>query len=62
MKKIALAALAITAVAATTAVAGSMAEPVMEMAPVVEEAAGSSAGGMLVPLIMLALLALAIAG
>jgi len=62
MKKIALAALAFTAIAATTAVAGNMAAPVMEMAPVVEEAAGSSAGGLLVPLIMLALVALAIAG
>lgn len=62
MKKIALAALTITAVAATTAVAGGMAEPVMEMAPVIEEAAGSSAGDLLVPLVLLALVALAVAG
>ncbi len=59
MKKIALAA-AITAVAATAAVAGGMEAPVMEMAPMVEEAAGSSAGGFVVPLILLALVALAV--
>lgn len=60
MKKLALAA-AITAVAAGAAFAGSMEAPVMEMAPVVEEASSSSAGGMIVPLILLALVALAVA-
>ena len=60
MKKLALAA-AITAVAAGAAFAGGMAEPVMEMAPVVEEASTSSAGGLIIPLVLLALVALAVA-
>lgn len=60
MKKFALA--AAFGVAASTAFAGNMSEPVMEMAPVVvmEEAASSSAGGLIVPLILLALIAAAI--
>ena len=62
MKKIALAALTITAVAATSAFAGGMEEPMMEMAPVIEEASTGSAGGMLVPLVLLALLAMAAFG
>ena len=60
MKKIALA--AAFGVAASTAFAGNMSEPVMEMAPVVvmEEAASSSGGGLIVPLILLALIAAAV--
>ena len=59
MKKFALA--AAFGVAASTAFAGNMSEPVMEMAPVVvmEEAASSSGGGLIVPLILLALIAAA---
>ena len=62
MKKIVLA--AAFAGAASTAFAGNMAEPVMEMAPVVvmEEAAGSSSSaGLIVPLILVALIAAAVA-
>jgi hypothetical protein len=61
MKKFALA--AAFGVAASTAFAGNMSEPVMEMAPVVvmEEAASSSGGGLIVPLILLALIAAAAA-
>ncbi len=60
MKKFALA--AAFGVAASTAFAGNMSEPVMEMAPVVvmEEAAYSSGGGLIVPLILLALIAAAV--
>ncbi|MDC1297549.1 MAG: hypothetical protein QNK87_01940 [Octadecabacter sp.] len=60
MKKFALA--AAFGVAASTAFAGNMSEPVMEMAPVVvmEEAASSSGGGLIVPLILLALIAAAV--
>lgn len=61
MKKFALA--AAFAGAASTAFAGNMSEPVMEMAPVVvmEEAAGSSSGaGLIVPLILIALIAAAV--
>ena len=59
MKKFALA--AAFGVAASTAFAGNISEPVMEMAPVVvmEEAASSSGGGLIVPLILLALIAAA---
>jgi hypothetical protein len=59
MKKFALA--AAFGVAASTAFAGNMSEPVMEMAPVVvmEEAASSSGDGLIVPLILLALIAAA---
>jgi hypothetical protein len=59
MKKFALA--VAFGVSASTAFAGNMSEPVMEMAPVVvmEEAAASS-GGLIIPLILLALIAAAI--
>jgi hypothetical protein len=55
MKKFALA--AAFGVAASTAFAGNMSEPVMEMEPVVvmEEAASSSAGGLILPLMILIL-------
>ena len=60
MKKIALAAAGIFGFA-SAATAGGMAEPVMEMAPVmVEEAAGSSSSaGLIIPLILIALIAAA---
>ncbi|PVA07680.1 hypothetical protein [Thalassorhabdomicrobium marinisediminis] len=60
MKKFALA--AAFAGAASTAFAGNMAEPVVEMAPVVvmEETAGSSSSaGLIIPLILIALVAAA---
>lgn len=57
MKKIALA--AALSLAASTAFAGGMAEPVMEPEVVVEEAS-SSAGG-IVPLLLLVLVAAAVA-
>ncbi len=57
MKKIALAA-ALT-LAATSAFAGGMAEPVMEEAPVEAKSASSSAGGIIVPLLVLLLVAAA---
>lgn len=56
MKKLALA--AALSVAATTAFAGGMAEPVMEP-EVVEAATSSSAGGIVVPLLLLVLIAAA---
>jgi hypothetical protein len=56
MKKIALAA-ALT-VAASTAYAGGMAEPVME--PAVVEAGASSSGGVMIPLLLLLLVAAAV--
>jgi hypothetical protein len=62
MKKFALA--AAFAGAASTAFAGNMSEPVMEMAPVVvmEETAGSSSSaGLIIPLILVALIAAALA-
>ena len=55
MKKLVLAA-ALTA-AASTAHAGSMADPVIEAPVIVEEAAGSSAGGIWIPLLLLAAIA-----
>lgn len=56
MKKLAIA--AVLAGLASTAFAGGMAAPVVEMAPVVvEEAASSSASGLIIPLILLAILA-----
>lgn len=58
MKKLALA--AVITVVAGAAFAGGMEAPVMEIAPVVEEASGSSAGGLLVPLMLLLLVALAV--
>ncbi|MDH2326870.1 hypothetical protein [Falsirhodobacter xinxiangensis] len=63
MKKFALA--AALSVAATSAFAGGMAEPVIEqpvMAPaVVEEDTSSSAGGVVVPLLLLLVVAAAAA-
>ncbi|WP_435257125.1 hypothetical protein ACSBLW_13435 [Thioclava sp. FR2] len=56
MKKLALA--AVLTVAATTAFAGGMAEPVMEP-EIVEAATSSSAGGVIVPLLLLLLIAAA---
>jgi hypothetical protein len=55
MKKLVLAA-ALTG-AASTAFAGGMAEPIMEPEIIVEETAGTTAGGIIVPLILLALIA-----
>jgi len=55
MKKLALA--AALSLAATSAFAGGMADPVMEPEPVVEEASSSSAGGLIVPLLLLVLVA-----
>jgi len=57
MKKLALA--AALSVAATTAYAGSLADPVIEAPVIVEETAGSSAGGIAIPLLLLAVLAVA---
>jgi hypothetical protein len=57
MKKIALA--AALSVAATSAFAGGMAEPVMEPEVVVQEASSSS--GALIPLLLLVLVAAAVA-
>lgn len=56
MKKLALA--AALSVAATTAFAGGMAEPVMEP-EVVEAATSSSSGGIIVPLLLLLVIAAA---
>jgi hypothetical protein len=58
MKKVALA--AVLSLAATTAMAGGMAEPVMEPEVIVEETASSDAG-ILVPLLFLVLVAAAVA-
>ncbi len=58
MKKFALA--AVMAATASTALAGGLAEPIME-APVVEAATGTSAGGILVPVLLLLLIAAAVA-
>jgi len=61
MKKFALA--AALSVAATTAFAGGMSEPVMTMDPVeiIETTGGSSSGsGLIVPLILVALIAAAL--
>lgn len=58
MKKLVLAA-ALT-VAASTAFAGNMAEPVMEPVVIVEEAASSSAAGIWVPLLLIAIVAAAV--
>jgi hypothetical protein len=57
MKKIALA--AALSVAATSAFAGGMAEPVMEPEVVVEQASSSS--GAIIPLLLLVLVAAAVA-
>ena len=57
MKKIALA--AALSLAASTAFAGGMAQPIVEPAPVVEAATtnSSSAGGLVVPLLLLLVVA-----
>jgi hypothetical protein len=55
MKKLVLAA-ALTG-AASTAFAGGFSQPVMEPEIIVEETAGTTAGGIVVPLILLALIA-----
>lgn len=57
MKKLVLA--AAFAAAATNAFAGNMAEPVIEAPVIVEETASSSAGGIAIPLLLLAVLAVA---
>jgi hypothetical protein len=59
MKRLALA--VAFAGAASTAFAGNIAEPIMEMAPVVvmEETAGSSSAGLIIPLILIVLIAAA---
>lgn len=57
MKKLILAA-ALTA-AASTAFAGNMSEPMIEAPVIMEEAVSSSASGILVPLLVLAVLAAA---
>ncbi|WP_424972206.1 hypothetical protein [Dinoroseobacter sp. S76] len=54
MKKLVLA--AVLSAAASTAFAGSMQEPVMEM-PVIVEETNSSAGGIVLPLLLIAVLA-----
>ena len=61
MKKIVVVAVALVAVA-SAAFAGGMDEPIMEMSPVVieEAAAGSSGMGMLIPLILIALIVMAL--
>ena len=59
MKKIALA--AVLSVAASTAFAGGMAEPVMEP-EVVAAATSSSSGGIIVPLLLLLVVAAAVSG
>lgn len=60
MKKFVISALAFLG-SASTALAGGMAEPVMEMAPVVVEdtAGSSSSAGLIIPLILIALIAAA---
>ena len=57
MKKLALA--AAVSLAASTAFAGGMAEPVMEPAVVVEKS--STSGGMIIPLLLLLVVAAAVA-
>ncbi len=57
MKKLALA--AALSLSATTAFAGGMAEPVMEPEVVVEETASTNAG-LIVPLLLLVLVAVAV--
>lgn len=59
MKKLVIAA-ALIAAAATSAYAGSVAEPIIE-APVIVEAAEGSSSGILLPLILLVLVGAAVA-
>ncbi|MBF9051196.1 hypothetical protein GTA62_08800 [Roseobacter sp. HKCCD9010] len=58
MKKLALA--AVISVAATSAFAGGMAEPVLEPVVIVEDTS-TSAGGIIVPILALLLIAAAVA-
>ncbi|WP_420858758.1 hypothetical protein [Marivivens marinus] len=60
MKKILASAAALLGTAGA-ALAGGMAEPVMEMAPVIveEQAGSSSSAGLIIPLILIALIAAA---
>lgn len=58
MKKLALA--TVLSVAATTAFAGGIAEPVMEPEVIVEDTSSSSSGGVIVPILLLILLAAAV--
>jgi len=58
MKKLVLA--ATLSVAASTAIAGSLAEPIIE-APVIMEDTTSSSSGIILPLILLVLVAAAVA-
>lgn len=59
MKKFAIA--AVIAVAATTAVsAGTIVEPYIEPEVIIEEAASSSGAGLIVPLMLLAIIAVAV--
>ncbi|RYG92013.1 hypothetical protein EU803_06055 [Loktanella sp. IMCC34160] len=60
MKKFAISAFALIG-SAGAALAGGMAEPVMEMAPVIveEQAGSSSSAGLIIPLILIALIAAA---
>ncbi|MGR3756647.1 MAG: hypothetical protein ACU0AT_05395 [Tranquillimonas sp.] len=58
MKKVALA--AVLSIAATSAFAGGLAEPVME-APVIVEETTSASGGIVVPLLLLAVVAAVVA-
>ena len=57
MKKLALA--AALSLAASTAFAGGMAEPIMEPAPIVEESAGTTSAGVIVALLALLLIGVA---
>ncbi|MGH1330119.1 MAG: hypothetical protein ACRBBK_04505 [Paracoccaceae bacterium] len=59
MKKIVAA--ATFALVGSAAFAGGYIEPVMEAPVIVEQASGSSAGGFIVPLLILALVAAAVA-
>ncbi len=55
MKKLALA--AVITVAASSAYAGGLSAPIMDPTPIAVDTSGSSAGGIVVPLILLALIA-----
>jgi hypothetical protein len=57
MKKLALA--AVVSIAATSAFAGGMEEPIVEMPVVVEEDAATTGTGWVVPLLVIAVLAAA---
>lgn len=59
MKKLALA--AVLAAAASNATAGSLAEPIVEPV-IIEEDTGGSSGAWIVPVLLLALIGVAVAG